>query len=297
MTFAAVVVTYERDELLVEVLKSLHGQSASLDEVIVVNNGANPRTRQVVRRGFPHVTILDVETNEGGAGGFSRGVALGVSQGHEALWLMDDDALPARDAFERLRDVWNGLDSPPAFLASLVTNLDGAPLNTHRPTGFDTLPETELLPIGWAPFVGVLVSSEAARRTAAPCSDFFLCHDDVEYTSRLTRFGSGFLVRRSLIAHPDKSGLRLTGSRFYLDCRNRIWLGFDRRLGSAMTRRRARRRLVAWSLLTLVQHATEGTFAKHVVLAWWHGLTQRPDLKALSVAKPTGTRDEASPDA
>jgi len=284
MTFAAVVVTYERDELLLVVLDSLTSQSVSLDEVIVVNNGGSPTTRELIQNRFPAVTILDVDTNEGGAGGFSRGVDLGVSHAHEALWLMDDDADPAPDAFEVLRDTWHQMPETPAFLASLVTDHDGATLSTHRPDGLGAS-EAELVQVAWAPFVGVLVSTAAARRTAAPCSGFFLCHDDVEYTSRLTRYGKGFLVPRSRIAHPDKSGTALTGGRFYLDCRNRVWLGTDRRLGSPVTRRRARRRLVAWSLLMLARHVSDVGFAKHVLLAWWHGLTRRPDLKELGVTR------------
>src|SRR3712207_7797869 len=44
---------------------------------------------------FPYTTLFRSEENLGGAGGFHLGVRTAYGAGHDRIWLMDDDVVPA----------------------------------------------------------------------------------------------------------------------------------------------------------------------------------------------------------
>jgi len=161
-TIAAVVVTYNRKDLLGQCLDSLLGQSRPPDAIYIVDNHSIDGTydslldqdliapiecrdnetvetiRPVLVRGFPdrrlEVHYVRMSENTGGAGGFHEGMKRAMATGFDWLWLMDDDLWTAPDALEVLVRKKNALQDAgekPFLLNSLVLARD-------RPDG-DTL--------------------------------------------------------------------------------------------------------------------------------------------------------------
>ena len=130
---AAVVVTYNRKDLLGQCLDSLLQQSHPLDAVFIIDNhstdgtyedlldrnliapaGRSDRepvetTRPVAMGGTIH--YVRMPENTGGAGGFHEGMKRAAAAGFDRLWLMDDDLLAAPDALETLLGKRNMLRS------------------------------------------------------------------------------------------------------------------------------------------------------------------------------------------
>ncbi|MEJ7743349.1 MAG: glycosyltransferase [Nocardioidaceae bacterium] len=77
----AVVVTWNRRELLAEALSAIQQQTVPPSRVIVVDNASDDGTGQLLASRFPHVDVVTACTNMGGAGGFALGLAaaLGTS--------------------------------------------------------------------------------------------------------------------------------------------------------------------------------------------------------------------------
>jgi len=128
----AVVVTYNRKQLLIECLESLLKQTHSLDAVYIIDNASTDGTPQNLKeKGYikeilnpvnepleteniinmdskgkqdKKVRILYVRMhkNTGGAGGFHEGVKRGYEKGYDWLWLMDDDVEPLANAIETM---------------------------------------------------------------------------------------------------------------------------------------------------------------------------------------------------
>jgi N-acetylglucosaminyl-diphospho-decaprenol L-rhamnosyltransferase len=71
-----VIPTWNGRDLLERCLKSLEGQSLE-HRVIVVDNGSQDRTAELVRARFPSVHLVELERNYGFAGGVNRGVGEG----------------------------------------------------------------------------------------------------------------------------------------------------------------------------------------------------------------------------
>lgn len=156
-TIAAVVVTYNRKELLTRCLDALLAQSHRPDAIYIIDNNSTDGTyeglldrrlivplsgweegmRESVRTirpsspGEGHVAIhyVKMPENSGGAGGFHEGMSRGAAAGFDWLWLMDDDLEPFANALEALVGKKRFLEeaSPRPFLLNcLVLSNDPA---------------------------------------------------------------------------------------------------------------------------------------------------------------------------
>src|SRR5437764_423392 len=118
---AAVVVTHNRRELLLEALAAVHAQSRAPDAVIVVDNASADGTAAAVRARFPSVRLAELARNTGGAGGFAYGMALALAGAADLTWLMDDDTVPEPGALRAMLQARErGPARPPALIASRV---------------------------------------------------------------------------------------------------------------------------------------------------------------------------------
>jgi rhamnopyranosyl-N-acetylglucosaminyl-diphospho-decaprenol beta-1,3/1,4-galactofuranosyltransferase len=230
LTVAAVVVSYNRLELLRKCLVGLLQQDRKADEVIVIDNGSTDGSPDMVREEFPTVVLFGTGKNLGGAGGFAWGIELAVARGHDAAWLMDDDAEPLPGSLRPLVAALESDGDRPAFAASLVVNSDGNPDPGHLPN-VDLDPARQLeaaafngIAVKSATFVGVLVDLERSRNQPLPYPDFFIWFDDKEYTTRLAFQGLGVLIPESRILHPHKGQQKDMGARLFYFVRNSLWL-------------------------------------------------------------------------
>lgn len=233
MTCAAVVVSFNRLDLLRECLTALQGQTSPLDEIIVVDNGSTDGTPGMLADEFPGVSTYLTERNLGGAGGFALGIDLAMRAGHRDAWLMDDDAAAAPDALARLRAAAERFaitrpNAPrPGFLTCRINEPDGTPLTIWQPEPIPgaAAPAIGVTPLPWSPFVGVLINLDLARSTFLPMADFFIWLDDLEYTARLGTMSTGYAVEDAFITHPNKTYVKGDfGWRLEHVIKNRLWI-------------------------------------------------------------------------
>jgi len=105
-TVAAVVVTFNRKQLLMECLNALLNQTYELDSVIIIDNNSTDGTYELLKeRGYIDNEIIDyvrLNENTGGAGGFHEGIKRGYEKGYDWLWIMDDDVKPDKECLNIL---------------------------------------------------------------------------------------------------------------------------------------------------------------------------------------------------
>lgn len=237
----AVVVTYNRRDLLLEALAAVQAQTRPADAVIVVDNASTDGTAAAVRRQYPSAGVTELASNTGGAGGFACGMALALDQSADLVWLMDDDTVPEPGALRALLDARErhlalhpGSSRPPALLASRVVWTDGRahPMNTPRAKPFAGRAEREAaaaagcMPIRSASFVSILVDAGVCRERGLPQADYFLWNDDFEFTTRVLRGNAGLLCPASIVVHKTAafgSTDSDPGQRFFYEVRNKIW--------------------------------------------------------------------------
>ena len=231
----AVVVTYNRRDLLIEALTAVLGQARAPDMVIVVDNASTDDTADMVRDRFPAVRLATAQRNTGGAGGFAYGLALALAGPADLVWLMDDDTVPEPGALQAMLDARVlRPGGPPALIASRVVWTDGRPhpMNTPRTKPFASKAErlaaaaAGCLPIRSASFVSILVDAGVCRARGLPEADYFLWNDDFEFTARLLRGQAGLLCPASVVVHKTAafgSTDADPGERFFYEVRNKVW--------------------------------------------------------------------------
>ena len=103
-TIVAVVVTYNRKDLLRKCLKALLAQRDYSCDIIVVNNASIDGTKEFLDTYLNEhcITIHHLDNNLGGAGGFNYGMREAVLSGYEYIWLMDDDCICNVDTLSAL---------------------------------------------------------------------------------------------------------------------------------------------------------------------------------------------------
>jgi GT2 family glycosyltransferase len=244
----AVVVTWNRRDLLKESLAALEAQTLPPRHVVVVDNASTDGTGELLRRDYRHLEVVHLAANIGGAGGFAAGIERALTFAPELVWLLDDDTVPTATAAERLVSVWSTYPSAPpgprpAVLASRVVWTDGRdhPMNTPRPKPGATAAERHAadavgcVPIRSASFVSLMCDAQVVRAQGLPVADYFLWNDDFEYSTRLIRSRVGLSVPGSVVVHKTATFGATDadpGERFYYEVRNKVWL-FTRSRGLA----------------------------------------------------------------
>ncbi len=231
----AVVVTWNRRDLLRESLAALAAQTHPV-QVVVVDNASTDGTPELLRADYPGVRRVLLRRNIGGAGGFAAGVAGALTLGPDLLWLLDDDTVPEPSAAEQLVAAWASYEpGRPALVASRVVWTDGRdhPMNTPRTKpGASSVERRRAAAVGCVPirsasFVSVMCDAETVRSRGTPVADYFLWNDDFEYSTRLIRHGAGLYCPASLVVHKTRtfgSTDADPGERFFFEVRNKVWL-------------------------------------------------------------------------
>ena len=232
----AVVVAYNRADLLAQSLDGLAAQTRPLDAVVVIDNASTDDSGAVARSHGIGADVIGLARNTGGAGGFAAGIAHALTA-HDAdlVWLMDDDTVPTPTALAGLLDAREAYSGPVVALGSRVVWHDGQdhPMNTPRRRpgasreAFAKAQAAGAIPVRSISFVSQLIDAEAVRRHGLPVADYFIWNDDFEYSARLLRDGVGLFVPASVVEHRTKV-LGSTdvdpGPRFYNEVRNKLWL-------------------------------------------------------------------------
>ena len=233
---AAIVVTYNRKDLLGECLVGLAKQTRAPDVIIVINNKSTDGTEEFLAEKFPEVVALNQTENLGGAGGFSEGLRQGFERGYDWIWVMDDDAEPTPDALEKLLAASEKLERKDVALCPLIINqMHNRPQLYHhkRLDRFcieHALPrellKQEIVPIDGTAFVGPMFHRSAIEKLGFPITEYFIWVDDLEYTYRMQSLGGLYLVPGATILHKDKPSAIHPKKRYY---GQRNYLHFMRR--------------------------------------------------------------------
>ncbi|GAA4018037.1 glycosyltransferase family 2 protein [Sphingomonas swuensis] len=246
MKILACVVTYNRSELLARCVDAIRGQRRPPDRLLVINNGSTDDTVAMLEaKGVECLT----QENVGSAGGWARSISEALAGDYDAVWLMDDDGFPDREALGLLEQA---LTPDRACVSSVVLqenardrfvfpmpllNDNQLPVLAARRRKLPTLTELraevkgDLYPFAHL-FNGALVSTQAARAIGNVTPDFFLFGDEVDYFMRLRSFGPVLSHLGAHHYHPDVAGRPLTPEKAYYYVKNTIILNrryFDAR--------------------------------------------------------------------
>lgn len=203
---AAIVVTYNRKQLLKSCIESLLNQSLKAD-IIVVDNMSTDGTREMLEDFIAEKKIIYHSTgrNIGGAGGFYEGIKLAYKLNYDYFWLMDDDCITKKETLKNLINADKKLNGKYGFLCSKVLWTDGhlCKMNVPKKNLFEKNNDfkTSIVPVKMGTFVSFFTKRKIVEQVGLPIKEFFIWGDDLEYSNRISNHFPSYLVNDSVVVH------------------------------------------------------------------------------------------------
>lgn len=233
LSIAAVIVTYNRKDLLLRVISAVCNQSYKCRAVYIIDNASTDNTLGAILNELKidsndnstkHVDnqLLELcsddkikiyyfrkDKNGGGAGGFFTGLKLAHETGmFDAYWLMDDDGFPSEECLNKqlpFLSEYNyimpvSIDIDNHSRLSWATRMR----NGIKTSIYDELKQDwgEIMPFIF-PFNGSLMSREMVDQVGYVNPDLFIWGDDYEHYYRCLKAGfTPITVLSAIFYHP-----------------------------------------------------------------------------------------------
>ncbi len=189
---AAVVLTHNRKEYLVECINALLDQSIKLEKIYIIDNASTDGTYDKLKEcnilQYENVVYKRLEINIGSAGGFKFGIELAHKGDFDWVWIMDDDIVPVRNGLEKMLKYKNISNF---IMPSKITE-EGFKYNNaiyfDIRTGLGYKYHKSLNEIGknywfvnYGCFEGLLINNKLINKIGYPDEEFFINYDDTYY--------------------------------------------------------------------------------------------------------------------
>ena len=235
-TVCTVIVTYNRCDLLQESLEANLNQSLKPDCLIIVDNASTDGTYSMLRNnGFVgigkerqieiekvgvkyeqsecfkeevKIIYLRKNQNDGGSGGFYTGIREAHRLGYDHIWIMDDDAIPETLCLQSLMSSKYSSDKCVVACTPRKIGLDQKEQFHHYGYLNGLFKQVQLpkdrsdeMLVDYASFVGLLIKRSVVDVIGLPEYGFFIWHDDLEYSIRISKLGEILFVNQACIVH------------------------------------------------------------------------------------------------
>ncbi len=194
---SAVIVTYNRKELLSYNIEMLLKQTKKFDKIYIIDNCSTDGTYEYLQeKGWADedwFKYIKTESNIGGAGGFYTGTKVAYDDGSDWIVLMDDDGAAADEntfkvLYDKAIELYNeNKGNKKLFVNSLVQQGDLLSFkidNIYTVEGALEVAKDGLIEGAANPFNGTLVSRELVAEIGFPNKDFFIKGDEVNFKHR-----------------------------------------------------------------------------------------------------------------
>lgn len=223
---AAVIVTYNRKELLGNNIRMLLKQTLPFDRIFIVDNCSTDGTSDYLaaqgwRDEGPFVYVRTA-SNLGGAGGFYTGTKAAFEAGADWIVLMDDDGAAADEhtfalLFQAARKRYE--KNRKLFVNALVQQGELLSFKIDRMYSVEEAlgaAKDGIIEGAANPFNGTMVSRELVEAIGYPNPDFFIKGDEVNYKQRAFDAGADVVTvvdARYIHPRPDTQEKTVLGKK------------------------------------------------------------------------------------
>lgn len=189
MKITAIIVTYNRKDLLLRCLNAIQNQTYKPSYIYIIDNASTDGTECLVKNysSIENIRYEKLDNNTGGAGGFYYGMKKAFEdEDIEGFWVMDDDGVPDKYCLEKMLMYIDEF----AFISPMVLNIDNPnemSFNTLKLHNYDDIKKAYpngLIKGHANPFNGVLFRRDLVKKIGFPMKEMFIWGDENEYEAR-----------------------------------------------------------------------------------------------------------------
>lgn len=208
----AVVVTYNRKELIKKCIEGILAQKGAKCDIIVIDNGSKDGTKELFSKEFSleNIKYFNMGENLGCAAGTSRGIKEAVLSGYNYIWVMDDDVFAHEDALYELFKAAKELNGNWGILSSAAYWTDGSicESNRQKKTLFRFMKEEDynkrFVKVCMVSLASMFIQAKAVKEVGLPLSEYFIYTEDYEFCSRVGKKYPIYVVPESKVTHAMK---------------------------------------------------------------------------------------------
>ena len=215
MDVCAVVVTYNRKELLSKCIEALLSQETPLQTIIVIDNASTDGTHllfenSICKKGSTLIKYICMDKNLGGSGGFHHGFMEAVKTQCDWLLVLDDDAILEPDFCTKILVAMEEYPEVECFTGNVKWFANGRWRMTQETPDIYTKVEK-------VTFVGAMIKRTLVEQIGLPERDFFIWYDDTEYSMRMRIHTDIISVNQAIVVHMQKEEINvgLSWKKFY----------------------------------------------------------------------------------
>lgn len=200
-----IIVSYNRLTLLAKLISSIGKQTHLPSLVYIYDNNSSFSFDELLKLKNSFESIFTIEifrskTNDGGSGGFSNALKNNINKNFDYFWLMDDDVVPKDTCLEELIKVTpqESIVMPIKYWGNKCVDLNTLEAKFSSPFRIDykgkLIKEMDISSIPHPCYVktisfeGLFISKTVIYKIGFPMNNFFICHDDLEYSLRILKF-------------------------------------------------------------------------------------------------------------
>jgi len=255
-TVCAVVVTYNRKELLIECLEGLRKQTRSIQAIYLIDNASTDETDELLlENGYieklPPKNLIEpweckvrinnltnkniinfyytrMHENTGGAGGFYEGVKRGYEKEFDWLWLMDDDVEPEQDTLNTMlkyKTISKCIHPQKKYMDGTYVENENH-FNPYDSSKFYLFNVSFKNGKDWCSvstgcFEGMLIHKDIVTQIGYPDKRFFIWGDDAIYGFLANLYTNTIYIKDAVFKKKiKKSGKEISNFQLYYSIRN-----------------------------------------------------------------------------
>jgi len=232
------ILTYNRLDKLKKLIKSLHDQTYSNFELLIIDNCSTDETQEYISKIKPLHAPFKLHsyrtlTNKGASDGYHFGFQKANAIGYDWLYVGDDDAYFDKDVLSKFILLISKFYDTNIFCGSVFDsslNLDTTHRRNYKLSIFGFLEfeipsnfyKQESIDIKLFSFVGLFVNFKVVSLIGLPNRNYFIWWDDTEYSIRVSKKFSVKLIPELRFYH-DTQKASIPNWKEYYGIRNRLY--------------------------------------------------------------------------
>lgn len=229
MKIDVIIVTYNRLKKLKNALNAFEKQEYLPSRIIIVNNNSTDGTSEYLKEWKKkneskfEITVIELNENIGGAGGFATGMQYALENGADWVWVSDDDAYPEKDALKIANEFLEEHkdNNISAICGTVLKKGKDIDLGHRRYVKNGMLRLKEInskkddylkdnFEIDLFTYVATIINVEKMKKVGISNKDFFIYYDDSDHAARLGKVGKIICVPKIRVNHDVDEVARAT---------------------------------------------------------------------------------------